>query len=234
MIINMSVVTLDSKVADLVIERPSRSRIFMRFGIDFCCGGRRPLQEACNAVGVDPQSVLAELAKPTEEHELPDRWFDAPLVELIDHIVATHHVFTKAELPRVSELLAKVSRAHGEKHPFMVEVREIYEPFAEELLLHMHKEERVLFPALRELAVSADPAIWSTRVAPPIARMQLEHDEAGAALAKVRSLTSGFALPEGGCPTFRAALDGLEGIESDLHRHVHLENNMLFRRALVG
>ena len=223
-------IDLTQTVGRLVAERPERARVFDEFEIDYCCGGKRPLADACRARGLDPEVVRRRLAE--SDAGPPDPavdWEAAPLADLCDHIVATHHAFLKLELPRVGRLLAKVVGAHGERHPEMSRALSVYEPFARDLAEHMAKEERVLFPMIKRLAageVRPSPSLLA-----PFRVMEAEHDDAGRALAELRELTAGFQPPADACNTFRAALAGLRGLEHDMHRHVHLENNVLFPQA---
>ena len=216
-----------TSVGDVVTERPSTSRLFSRLGIDFCCGGKKSLANACAERGLDVAAVLTELAVAVPEPR--SNWADAPLAAVCDHIERTHHTFTVAELARLSGLLEKVARVHGAKHPNMVELNSVFLPFAEELRLHMTKEERILFPAIRALA-QGEP---SRAIQAPVSVMMREHDGAGALLRQMRSIALDYVPPEGACGTFRAALGGLVDLETDLLLHVHLENNVLFPRALA-
>ncbi len=222
----MHEVSIETTVGDLVVDQPSRSRVFSKLGIDFCCGGKKTLAQACREKSLEPDAVLAllETAPPAPRSE----WAEAPLVALTRHIVTTHHDPTRTELARLAQMLDKVARVHGEKHPFMVEVASVFHGLADDLSLHMQKEERVLFPAIADLERGAR----ALDVAMPIRVMNGEHDQAGADFARMRALTSGYVTPEGGCNTFRASLSGLEELEADLHEHVHLESNVLFPRAL--
>ena len=215
-------------VGQLVVERPEASRVFGKLGIDFCCGGKRPIAEVCRDRGLALDEVLALL-----EQEVPrsarSSWADAPLSELVSHIVERHHTFTRAELDRLGPMLDKVARVHGERHPEMVEVAALFRAFSADLMPHMRKEEAVLFPAIRQLEGGREAPL-----AAPIACMRSEHEVAGSELARMRALTNGFSAPSGACNTFRAALAGLAELEADLHQHVHLENNVLFERVLSG
>jgi regulator of cell morphogenesis and NO signaling len=221
----MGELSTQATVGELVVERPSRSRVFSRLGIDFCCGGKKSLAQVCAEKHLDPADVLSLL---TADAASTTRsvWADASLSALVHHIVSTHHTFTKSELPRIGQLIGKVARVHGERHPYMVELLEVYRPFAEDMLDHMRKEEHALFPAIEDVA--AGRKIDLSR---PISVMSRDHDEAGAALERMRGLTNGYEPPEGACSSFRAALAGLAELEQDLFEHVHLENNILFRRV---
>ncbi len=225
----MSTPSIESTVGDLVVDKPGRSRIFAKLGIDFCCGGKVTLAGACRERNLDPEVVLAQLDAEVGP-EARSEWAEAPLAALCDHVEATHHAFTKTELPRILEMLEKVARVHVERHPEMVEVARAFAPFVGDLLLHMSKEERVLFPAIRSLASGLAGGLDPSA---PIRVMMREHDEAGEVLRRVRELTHGFVVPDDACNTFRAALAGLEELEADLHEHVHLENNLMFPRALA-
>lgn len=219
--------SLHSTVGTLVTERPSRSRLLSRLGIDFCCGGSKTLGEACREGGLDGEEVLAMIRREEDPNEAPSALASAPLGAICDHLEATHHAYLKEALPHLEELLEKVVRVHGARHPWLAELHAIYVPFAEDLLLHLHKEERVVFPALRRRGEDA-----VAEVAAPIGALTRDHDEAGEGLRRLRTLTRDFAPPEGACNTFRALFAGLEELERDLHEHVHVENNILFPRAL--
>jgi regulator of cell morphogenesis and NO signaling len=220
--------TLQETVGGLVAERPCRARVFEEFGIDYCCGGRRTLREACERRGVRLDVVLRRLAAADAERPNEVDWTGSPLGTLCDHIVETHHAFLKYELPRVGKLLAKVAGVHGDRHPELYRVVAVFDPFARDLDHHMVKEEHVLFPLVRRLA-AGEPV--EMNALGPIRVMEAEHDQAGEALAEMRRLADGFRPPEGACNSYRAALAGLHEIEQDLHRHVHKENNILFPRA---
>jgi regulator of cell morphogenesis and NO signaling len=231
----MSIET-QTTVGQLVAERPSRARVFERFGIDYCCGGKKPLTLACNERGIDPWTVLEELA--ILEHQPPHDsqeidWTKASMTDLANHIEATHHGYLKQELPRLDFMTQKVAAAHGANHPQMATVREIFVNFKAELESHMAKEEVVLFPLCRRMEAEkrAFPMHCGS-VQNPIRVMVAEHDDAGEALAQFRKLTNDYTPPEGVCNTYRALLDSLRQLEADMHQHVHKENNILFPRAI--
>lgn len=213
-------------VARLAVRIPAASRVFMRHDIDFCCGGARPLDEACAARGLDPHAILAEI-----EAEAPDagdtRWDQRPLSELIDHILEAYHVPLHAELPRLQAMARKVLTVHGDKDPErLTALVDVYEALAAELVGHLAKEENILFPwILQGRGATAGG---------PIQVMHMEHDSAGEALARLRELTDDFTPPPGACNTWRALWLGLEELDHELRAHIHLENNILFPRALQG
>jgi regulator of cell morphogenesis and NO signaling len=222
-------------VGQLVASRPSRSRVFQNLGIDFCCGGKITLEEAARRKSLDPQTVLAMLVAGESDPgpSGPDPAL-LGLAELCDHIEQKHHAYLKSELPRLEAMLVRVARAHGERFPWMVQVLETFGPFSAEMFQHMAKEERVLFPLIRSLEAGHAGASGHCggTVANPIRLMEHDHDDAGAALARMRELTNGYTPPPQACNTFRAALDALAELERDTHEHVHKENNILFPAAM--
>lgn len=226
----------NSSVGEWVVESPSRSRIFERLGIDYCCGGKQPLDEACRQKGLDTEQVIDKLVRegdPAADAGQPD-WSQAPLTQLADHIVATHHAFLNTELPRLQAIVDKVANVHGGNHPEMREVREVFNGLKAELQSHMAKEEQVLFPMVRELEQAIGrPSFHCGSIANPIRVMESEHDVAGGALESLRKLTLDYSTPADACNTWRAMADGLRQIEEDLHVHIHKENNILFPRALL-
>lgn len=231
----MATFDLSTPVGEIVARHPATSRIFDRAGVDFCCGGKRPLGEACAAKGLAVDRLLAELeAELATGGEDPDvSLADAPLPALARYIVERFHVPLREELPRLGRMAEKVLRAHGSAHPEVVpELVRIFRAFRPELEGHMAKEEAVLFPAIEALAA---PAAARRGGKPPIAELiaalEGEHDGAGAALTRLSELTGGFTPPLGACNTFRALYDGLAHLETEMHLHVHLENSVLFPRA---
>lgn len=229
----MSTVTSDVRVADLVVEQPTRARVFERFGIDYCCGGRVPLAQACADRGVPLSDVLEALSQPLVPGPEDIDWAGATLAALVDHVVTVHHGYLRDELPQLMALVEKVAGRHGEGHPELLEVRETFAGLADELATHMFKEEQILFPACLALEQGAAPAFPFGSVGNPIAMMIHEHDEVAAALGRIRQLTGDFEPPAGACTSYRAMLDRLHALDLDVRRHVHEENNVLFPRALA-
>lgn len=219
----------DRTVGELVAERPGRSRIFQSFKIDFCCQGARTVREACANKGVALDAVIeqieAELADKTPVGKNPA---ELPLPELVAHIVETHHEFLRRELPRLYAMSQRVAQVHGGHTPSLVEVFKVFNGLSEELTDHMMKEEQVLFPAITALSRGqAGPSNLDA----PVACMMHEHEDAGAALERLRELSHGFQPPPEACNTYRALFAGLADLEEDLHRHIHLENAVLFPAA---
>jgi regulator of cell morphogenesis and NO signaling len=226
---------LNRTVSEFVTERPSRSRVFERFGIDYCCGGKQPLSAACEAAQLDPAVVLNAIRESDEavSQESVRVWAAASMPELVEHIVSTHHAYLWRELPRLAEMGAKIARVHGPKHPEVVRCHEVFASLKAELESHMLKEEHVLFPLLQDLDDPHCTALIPPEVvANPIAVAEDEHDAAARALRELCSLTRRYTPPPDACNTFRAWLDGLAELEADMHRHVHKENNILFPRAM--
>jgi regulator of cell morphogenesis and NO signaling len=243
MVIQVSATT----IGQLVRERPARSRVFEALKIDYCCGGKLPLEEVCRKKGLEPAEVLKLLNQcdaqaDSREDNSPASLIDADamtLTELADHIQQTHHAYLKSELPRLDLITEKVARVHGEHDPRLVDVRRAFEAFRDEVVPHMMKEEIVLFPIVRKMEQhrrsAGDqplPEFHCGSVANPIRQMELEHDHAGQALERMRELTDGFQPPEWACNTYRAMLDALRVLERDMHHHVHKENNVLFPKAI--
>jgi regulator of cell morphogenesis and NO signaling len=221
-------VELDDTIGRIATEHPMATRVFARHGIDFCCGGGKPLGEVCEKQGLDAQAVLAEIER---EIAAPSgnevRWDEAPLDDLIRHILAAYHEPLKEELPRLEAMGRKVVDVHGDKHPTTLpELLAVFVGLKAELEQHMAKEEQILFPLIqRGQGAMADG---------PISVMEHEHDSAGRALERLRELTGGYEVPAEACNTWRALWHGLAALEDALHRHIHLENNILFPRALEG
>ena len=228
----MLTITPDTTIKSLVVDDARRTRLFERLGIDYCCGGKRPLREVCAERDLDPNTVIQMLqAFEADQDSAEDTdWSEASLGALIDHIEGTHHAYLRDELPRLERLLKKVAAVHGEQVPWMVDVRDVFGGLKSELLDHLAKEEEVVFPLIRALE-KGDDLPENATLAGGIHLMEDEHDAAGAALEDMRALTDGFTPPEWACGTFRAALSGLAELEADTHRHVHKENNILFERA---
>jgi regulator of cell morphogenesis and NO signaling len=210
--------------------------VFERFGIDFCCGGRRSLAEACRTAAADPDAVVDALdaLPPTIETEDDvTRW---PIPRLIEFIVSTHHAYVRSSMPRIARYLTKLEEVHGSRHPELSRVAAYWDQVRGDLEQHMLKEEQVLFPYVCDLAERADSCGRTQSpfgtVENPIRMMEREHREVADALRIIRELTRGYQTPADGCATYAICMADLHRFESDLHRHVHLENNLLFRAAV--
>ncbi len=232
--------TATKTVGEIAAEVPGTTREFEKLGIDYCCGGNRTLGEACADANISVDDVLARLEKSlsTTPPGGTEDWQNRPLSDLIDHITSTHHVFVREESPRIAALAAKVLGVHGKNHPELLQVQAIFSALAEELRVHLMKEEQILFPYVLLMEEStlagepAPPAMFGT-VMNPVRMMMQEHDGAGEALRSLRSVTRDYSLPEDACISYRTLYDALQGFEADLHQHIHLENNILFPRSVA-
>ena len=231
--------TIEKTVREIAAECPASVRVFEQLGIDYCCGGKKSLQEACAAaqVPLDQAVGLLQEAERGTPGPAPDSWLAAPLDALTAHIVQKHHAYVRQEIPRLQALLHKVVSKHAAVHPELSGIQQQFELLAQELTPHMMKEEYVLFPYIEQLVearLSDGPLPGSCfgTVRRPIAAMAAEHDGAGDLLRELRRLSNHYAIPAGVCPTFAAVYRGLEEFEADLHQHIHLENNILFPRAI--
>jgi regulator of cell morphogenesis and NO signaling len=229
--------TLDANttVGNFVRENPNRARVFESLGIDYCCGGKVSLDQACRKRNLDVDTVLRQIEQ-SDQSGRSESLVDADamtLTELADHIETTHHAYLKEELPRLDFMTEKVARVHGEHEPRLAQTRQAFLALKTELEPHMMKEERILFPIIRELEQSNGPLQFHCgSVANPIRQMEHEHDQAGNALAILSESTDRYTPPEWACNTYRAMLDSLARLEADMHQHVHKENNVLFPKAI--
>ncbi|MBX9571782.1 MAG: iron-sulfur cluster repair di-iron protein [Candidatus Obscuribacterales bacterium] len=223
-------------VGQLVAQRPLRACVLEQYGIDYCCGGKATLEEACQKKGLQVEEILEKLLAADRKgaQSADTDWTTASLKDLIDHIVNTYHQPLRQELSRVVQLAEKVARVHGDNHPEMVEVMNIFNRFKAQLELHMQKEEMVLFPGIASMEATGTPQIFGCGggIEHPIDVMNQEHDEAGEALSAMRRLTNDYTPPDDACSSFKLLLSSLAQIESEMHQHVHKENNILFPRAL--
>ena len=227
--------TASTTVAEVAAAEPATIKVFQRHHIDFCCGGRIPLLKACAEHDLDTDALLAELRAARAAAEDPADWRRRPLKDLVAHIQARYHGPLRDELPRLGAMLDKVVQRHGHRQPeTLLPLQTTFESLRRELLEHMAKEDAVLFPAVLALesgaAAERTSAGWGW-IEQPIEVMEAEHEAAGAALARMRALTGGYAPPDDACPTFRGLYYGLSELERDMHLHVHLENHILFPRA---
>ena len=228
--------TPESTVAEAAVSNPAVPRLFESLGIDYCCGGKRTIREAATRAGIAPQLVLSSLQDLATTMREPERdWSTAPIADLVKHIVDSHHVFIRTETPRIEGLLAKVAAKHGPLHPEVLELQDIFVALSQELATHLMKEEQIVFPAASKLSTGFDANSGCFgSIEMPIARMFEEHDDAGALLASIRRLTNNFHPPEDACMSFKALYHALGEFERDLHQHIHLENNILFPKAIAA
>jgi regulator of cell morphogenesis and NO signaling len=234
-------VTTEKTVRELALEKPGAARVFEKLGIDYCCGGKQTLEEACRAAGLPVGEVLGalEVAPPSRQPSPKDSdWQTAPLADLISHIENTHHKYTREEIARLGPLFEKVCSVHGEHHPELFELRTTFQTLAQELATHLMKEEMVLFPymeRMEESVMQKEPILpppFGT-VRNPVSMMEHEHDSAGSALRALRASSNGYAAPPDACVSYQTLYKTLAEFEADLHQHIHLENNILFPRAIA-
>ena len=232
-------VTAEKTVRELALENSSATRVFERLGVDYCCGGNKPLDEACRAANLSLEEVQRELdtAKQESQKSTDRDWQREPLSELIAHINATHHRFVRTEIARINPLLEKVCGVHGKNHSELLHIQALFRGLAQELTSHMMKEEMVIFPyitRMEESVIQGEPLLpppFGT-VANPVTMMEHEHDAAGNALRAMRKASNDYAAPEGACASYQALYRAFVEFEADLHQHIHLESNILFPRAL--
>jgi regulator of cell morphogenesis and NO signaling len=229
--------TAETTVREIALDQPASIRVFEKLGIDYCCGGRKPLAQACAERSLDLQSVLAALESTGASKDASTDWATAPLESLCEHIVTTHHEYVRREIPRLWQFATKVVARHGDDRPELPQIEQLIKTAGDDLLEHLGKEEAMLFPYItnleRNLATCGPRSLGCFgAVRNPIRVMMAEHDAASEILARIRALSHDYTPPEGACPTYRGFYQGLAEFESDLRRHVHLENNVLFPRAI--
>ncbi|SMO47948.1 iron-sulfur cluster repair di-iron protein [Fodinibius sediminis] len=230
--------TLQTQTVGQIVANDYRAaQVFRNFGLDFCCGGNKTIEEAAVDKNIDPLDVkkaLQGLKKNGVEQHNYNQW---SLDFLIDYIVNNHHKFTRNKLPEIAAYAHKVAKVHGQRHPELLQINQEFSIMHSEILNHLEKEERILFPYINKLLEAKEKGTKADidnfgMAADPISMMEEEHDEAGASMAKIRRLSNNFTPPEDACATYRVLFENLAGFEKDLHKHVHLENNILFPKAL--
>jgi regulator of cell morphogenesis and NO signaling len=232
--------TTAKTVRELALEFPNATRVFEKLGIDYCCGGNRSLEEACAAANLPVDEILdsLEMAEPAcQAGQKEGNWQVEPLADVIAHINSTHHKYTREEIARLGPLFDKVCSVHGKNHPELPQVRTSFQGLAQELTLHMMKEERILFPyivRMEESVIQKEPVLPPPfgSVQNPVSMMMHEHDSAGEALRAMRQASAGYTPPGDACISFQTLYKALADFEADLHQHIHLENNILFPRAI--
>jgi len=230
--------TGETKVRDIALANPGATQILEQAGVDYCCGGDRSLRDACVHAGVSTEEIMARLQANTTNVGLADAaWVSAPLADLTGHILEKHHQYVREAIPRIRTLAGKVREKHGEKHPEIVDIEKLFLHVGRELIMHMQKEEQILFPYIEALERAAngpeaiEPPFFQT-VKNPVHAMMEEHDAAAALMNQIRAASSAYTAPTDACASYRALYRDLHEFETDLHQHVHLENNILFPRAV--
>jgi regulator of cell morphogenesis and NO signaling len=233
--------TAEKTVRELALENITATRVFEKLGIDYCCGGNKSLEEACQASNVSVDHVMdsLEMAEQAAQAAREDRdWQVEPLADLIAHIQNTHHQYTREEMARLVPLMDKVCAVHGKNHPELQQIRASFHRLVAELTTHMMKEERVLFPyivRMEEAVIQKEPVLPSPfgSVQNPVSMMEHEHDSAGNALRAMREASTGYTMPDDVCISYQTLYKALADFEADLHQHIHLENNILFPRSIA-
>lgn len=219
-------------VGEIVANDFRTSTIFKNAGIDFCCGGKQLFSEACNEKQVDAIEIENQILKISEEPQNEFMNFNNwDPVFLSEYIVNTHHKFVLKMLPELLFYTNKIANVHGDNHPELKKVSQLFNKINTELLQHLKNEEEVLFPAIKEVAIIESNEVKGTIIS-EITRMLKEHDTAGSEVDEINRLTNGYRIPDDACNTYKVALKMLEQFEDDLHTHVHLENNILYPKAL--
>lgn len=225
-------------VGEIVAEDYRTAGVFKKFGLDFCCGGGRPITEACEQKGINVDILLDELEAITTDGDDSHNYKEWSPNLLIDYIEQRHHRFVRDKLPEIEIYAKKVAKVHGSRHEELNEILYEFLMLKDELINHLEKEERLLFPYIKELVrckengekMKQKPSFGT--VENPVKMMEDEHDEAGEAMGKIQRLSDNFTPPEDACASYRVLFQNLEGFQNDLHKHVHLENNILFPKAL--
>lgn len=225
----MKKIDVNKTVGELVKESPARGKVFEKYYIDYCCGGKLPLREVCETKQLDIDRLIAELTS-VAERPSEKALTDLSLKELVEDIINTHHQYLREELPRIDELLKKVINRHGEKHPELEAIGKVFYEICHEIAPHLEKEEQVLFPMILRIDNHTEGNGFS--VSAPISCMEAEHQHLGDYLKKMRELTSDFTPPSMACNSFRVLYSRLDELEKDIHVHIHKENNLLFPKAI--
>ena len=229
--------TLYSKsLAQIVNENHKTAYVFEKYHLDFCCKGKRLLQQACEEIKVPVEQVIAELENVTSDSKISVDFDKMSLTQLANYIVLTHHDYIKRELPLIYSYLQKVASKHGDRHPELLAVFNAFVELQEDLIQHMEKEEIILFPRIMMVELyshdNSEVQINRSYVESPITVMEQEHENAGELLAQMRELTNNYSLPADACTTYRLTFAALQAFEMDMHQHIHLENNILFPKTI--
>ena len=232
--------TAEKTVRELALENPAATRVFEKLGIDYCCGGNKSLEEACRTANLPMNEVLDSLEMAEQSARTVQKDHDWPtelLADLVAHINSTHHKYTREEIARLGPLFDKVCSVHGKNHRELLQVRASFQGLAQELTMHMMKEQMVLFPyivRMEESVIQKEPVLPPPfgSVQNPVSMMMHEHDSAGEALRAMREASGGYAAPPDACISYQTLYKILAAFETDLHQHIHLENNILFPRAI--
>ncbi len=232
-------ITPDLFVKEVVRFNFKTAPIFQAHNIDYCCGGNKSISEVCSEAGIDTEQLIKELATVAAQKD-PDSEYinNLSLGELITYIVKRHHAYVNESIPPLKKNLEKICQVHGEHHPELFEIKDLFNSSAGNLTMHMQKEEIILFPLIQRQETARKtntsiPAALSGKASNPIAAMMAEHQAEGDRFNEISKLSNNYQLPEDGCSTYKVTLQQLKDFEDDLHRHIHLENNILFPKAMA-
>lgn len=233
-------ISSEMTVREVTAHVPESTRIFEKLKIDYCCGGARPLIEACDSAGVKVDNVIEMLTDLSQSEAIDSGVVDfqkLSLTDLVAYILETHHIFTRSEMARIEALSAKVINAHSTNHPELLKVENLFQRLCADLKPHMFKEEQILFPyivAMEQAEANGQPFPFAPfgTVRNPVWMMAKEHDAAGEILQELRRMTADYQVPGDACMSYQTLYRALEGFEKDLHQHIHLENNVLFPKAV--
>jgi regulator of cell morphogenesis and NO signaling len=224
-------ILLDQPLSEIVSNNFKTAHVFEQHGLDFCCKGRQTLQDACRSRGLNADLVVAQLNDQTKEENSPIDLEHSSLSDLTDYIVNVHHDFIRQSVPLILTHILKIATKHGDRFPYMKKVYILFTQINTELVYHMRKEEEIIFPAIRALEVHTYQNSHPKFTNQPLHEAEEEHELVGTLMKQIRALTNEYETPEKVCPTFRLTMNLLRHFEADLHRHIHLENNVLFPRA---
>lgn len=226
-------------IGEIVSEDFRTAGVFKKYGLDFCCGGKKKLSDVCERKGLDVNMLLAEikdLSQQDSDHHNYNEWSPAFLV---DYIINNHHHYVRAKLPEIKAYAEKVAKVHGKMYPVLHDMLDKFMVLKDEMLSHLDAEEKILFPFIKKMtdaksngSASSVEELQTGSAAQAIGLMEQEHDEAGKLIGQLEEMSNGFNPPEDACATFRVYFQNLEAFRDDLHKHVHLENNILFPKAL--
>ncbi|MEO5599618.1 MAG: iron-sulfur cluster repair di-iron protein [Cyclobacteriaceae bacterium] len=220
-------------VAELAVSQPGALSVFTKYNIDYCCGGNHSLEDACLSAGLNPEKIKQEIFNaPVQETTISMRADQWSAAFLADYIVQNHHEFVNHAIPELETLLEKVCHAHGEENMELLNIQQDFSDLAAELRNHMQKEELVLFPAIKRIESNNDTGLLLVdTLQEPIEEMEHDHVIAGDLMKSIRNLSNHYQVPEYACPTYQITYQKLKAFDNDLMTHVHLENNILFRKA---
>lgn len=230
-------INTNTLVSEIVSDNYNTASLFNRYGIDFCCNGNRSLGAVATEQKLSLEDLIAELTSILEQSAPDQNYQDWELDFLCDYIYQTHHIYVEKQSEEISMYLDKICKVHGEAHPELFEVRSLFKGAVGDLAIHMKKEELILFPYIKTLVKASKTKVPLERppfgsIDNPIHMMHEEHDNEGERFRKIAALTDNYTIPEDGCHTYMLTYNLLKAFEADLHKHIHIENNILFKRAV--